>query len=120
MRTTPGIDDPMLRDLKRLQQRAGKSLVRLVSDLLAQSLAARRGRPAARSFHWVGQSMGPRIDLRDKDALRDALDDPMRCASASTSASCSTRPIEAVRSTRAQPASCNPVRPTGRCSAWHG
>jgi hypothetical protein len=48
MRTTLDIDDPILRDLKRLQQREGKSLGRLVSDLLAQSLAAQRlGRPVA-------------------------------------------------------------------------
>ncbi len=79
MRTTLDIDDPILRDLKRLQQREGKSLGRLVSDLLAQSLAAQRSQPpVARSFRWVSQSMGPRIDLRDKDALHDALDEPMR------------------------------------------
>lgn len=79
MRTTLDIDDPILRDLKRLQQREGKSLGRLVSDLLAQSLAAQRSQQsAARSFLWVSQAMGPRIDLRDKEALRDALDEPMR------------------------------------------
>jgi hypothetical protein len=79
MRTTLDIDDPILRDLKRLQQREGKSLGRLVSDLLAQSLAAQRSQqPVARSFRWVSQPMGPRIDLRDKEALRDALDEPMR------------------------------------------
>jgi hypothetical protein len=79
MRTTIDIDDPILRDLKRLQQREGKSLGRLVSDLLAQALAAQRSRqPAAPPLHWVSQAMGPRIDLRDKDALRDALDEPMR------------------------------------------
>ena len=79
MRTTLDIDDPILRDLKRLQQREGKSLGRLVSDLLAQSLAAQRGgRPAPAPFQWTSQAMGARIDLRDKDALHDALDEPMR------------------------------------------
>ncbi|KAB2867691.1 MAG: antitoxin, partial [Burkholderiaceae bacterium] len=38
MRTTIDIDDPILKDLKRLQRREGKSLGRLVSDLLAQAL----------------------------------------------------------------------------------
>ena len=77
MRTTIDIDDPILRDLKRLQQREGKSLGRLVSDLLAQSLALHRaGPPASRPFHWASQPMGARVDLRDKDALLDALDSP--------------------------------------------
>ncbi|HYN60681.1 MAG TPA: hypothetical protein VET87_14180 [Rubrivivax sp.] len=76
MRTTIDIDDPILRDLKRLQKREGKSLGRLVSDLLAQSLAAQRAeQPAPRPFRWASQSMGPRIDLRDKDALLDVQDE---------------------------------------------
>lgn len=79
MRTTIDIDDPILRDLKRLQQREGKSLGRLVSDLLAQSLAAQRGRsPAPPPFRWTSQAMQPRVDLGDKDALLDALDEPAR------------------------------------------
>ena len=77
MRTTIDIDDPILRDLKRLQQREGKSLGRLVSDLLAQSLALHRAGPAAsKPFQWASQPMGARIDLRDKDALLDTLDLP--------------------------------------------
>jgi hypothetical protein len=75
-RTTVDIDQPILRDLKRLQKREGKSLGRLVSDLLAEALArhgeASRGRPA--SFRWVSRPMGARIDLSDKDALHAALD----------------------------------------------
>jgi hypothetical protein len=77
MRTTLDIDDPILRDLKLLQQREGQSLGRLVSDLLAQSLARQRAaQPAPNPFRWASQAMGPRIDLRDKDALLDALDAP--------------------------------------------
>jgi len=38
MRTTIDIDDPILKEVKRLQAQQGKSLGRLVSDLLAQSL----------------------------------------------------------------------------------
>jgi hypothetical protein len=79
MRTTIDIDDPILRDLKRLQQREGKSLGRLVSDLLAQSLVARRERePASKPFQWASRAMGPRIDLLDKDVVLDALDEPAR------------------------------------------
>ena len=76
MRTTLDIDDPILRDLKQLQQREGKSLGRLVSDLLAASLAARREAPKVRpAFHWAHQAMAARVDLRDKDAVIDAMDE---------------------------------------------
>ena len=79
MRTTIDIDDPILKDLKRLQRREGKSLGRLVSDLLAQSLAAsRRAQPAAPAFHWSARAMGARVDLGDKQALQDAQDEPAR------------------------------------------
>ena len=75
MRTTIDIDDPILSDLKRLQQREGKSLGRLVSDLLAQSLAARRqGAPAPAAFQWISRPMNARVDLADKDAVMDAMD----------------------------------------------
>ena len=76
MRTTIDIDDPILLDLKRLQQREGKSLGRLVSDLLAQSLATPRGEgAAAQPFAWISRPMGARVDLTDKHALLDAMDD---------------------------------------------
>jgi hypothetical protein len=78
MRTTIDIDDLILRDLKRLQKREGKSLGRLVSDLLAQSLASRRNaEPAAPSLQWISRPMVARIDLRDKHALLDEMDQPL-------------------------------------------
>jgi hypothetical protein len=76
MRTTLDIDDPILKDLKRLQRREGKSLGRLVSDLLAQALAAgRRNAPPPPPFRWIAKPMQARVDLADKHALLDALDD---------------------------------------------
>lgn len=76
MRTTIDIDDPILRDLKRLQQREGKSLGRLVSDLLAQSLASqRKARTMAPTFAWISRPMAARVDLADKHALLDSMDD---------------------------------------------
>jgi hypothetical protein len=75
MRTTIDIDDPILRDLKALQAREGKSLGRLVSDLLAKALAeSSRGAPA-REFQWLSRPMGARVDLADRDALLDAMDE---------------------------------------------
>ena len=76
MRTTLDIDDPILADLKRLQKREGKSLGRLVSDLLAQSLAApRTSARKAPALKWITQPMGARIDLSDREALLDAMDE---------------------------------------------
>lgn len=79
MRTTIDIDDPILKDLKRLQRREGKSLGRLVSDLLAQALAdTQRKSRSEPEFDWVARPMGARVDLADKHALLDAMDEPLR------------------------------------------
>ncbi len=76
MRTTIDIDDPILRDLKRLQKKEGKSLSRLVSDLLAQALGQvasnARSRPA---FRWISKPMGARVDLSDREAVFAAMED---------------------------------------------
>ena len=75
MRTTLDIAEPVLNDLKRLQQREGKSLGRLASDRLAQALAAQRKRESQReAFVWVTRKMHVRADLADRDALLDSID----------------------------------------------
>jgi hypothetical protein len=76
MRTTIDIDDPILKDLKRLQRSEGKSLGRLVSDLLAVALATqqRGSQPVVRAFKWIARPMHARVDLADKHALFDAVD----------------------------------------------
>lgn len=74
-RTTLNLDAPILRDLRRLQKREGKSLGRLVSDLLAQALQhGRSGQTPGPEFHWHSQPLGPRVDLGDKEAIRALLD----------------------------------------------
>lgn len=79
MRTTIDIDDPILKEIKRLQRREGKPLGRLVSDLLAQSLAQMREAPrGALEFRWIAKPMRARVDLGDKHALLDAMDEPSR------------------------------------------
>ncbi len=75
MRTTIDIDAPILAELKRVQKKEGKSMGKLVSELLAQALRARQTtREKNTSFQWIVRDMGARIDLRDRDALEDALD----------------------------------------------
>ena len=76
MRTTLDIDDPVLRDLKRLQKRERKPMGRLVSDLLAAALGRMRTeKPRATVLRWISRPMGARIDLNDREAVLDAMDE---------------------------------------------
>ena len=79
MRTTVDIDDPVLKDLKKIQQKEGKSLGRLISDLLAQALGERKtAKGPTRHARWISKPMGVRIDLTDRDALYTAMEkEPM-------------------------------------------
>lgn len=75
-RTTLDIDAPILRELKRLRDREGKSLGQIASELLADALARRRqAREPARPFAWTSQPMEARIDLEDRAAIWAALDE---------------------------------------------
>ncbi len=74
-RTTVDIDAPILKDLKHLQKKEGKSLGRLVSDLLAQALSRLRSSRSVRpTFQWVSRPMKAKVDLLDKEAVRAAID----------------------------------------------
>jgi hypothetical protein len=76
MRTTIDLDDDILRALKRRQREERKTLGQLVSELLAQALAAEPGpRPDIR---WATADLQPRIDLDDKDAVWAVLDESSR------------------------------------------
>jgi hypothetical protein len=66
MRTTIDIDDPILQEIKAIQDREGRSLDAIVSELLAEALAGRRSSRAKSSFRWTSQSMKAVIDLADK------------------------------------------------------
>ena len=77
MRTTVDIDDPILKDLKKIQQKEGKSLGRLISDLLAQALGERKSaKVSGRSPQWISKALGARIDLADREALYAAMEEP--------------------------------------------
>lgn len=75
MRTTVDIDTPVLRDLKSLQKQEGKSLGRLISELLAEAIGRRR-KPARKAppFEWNTTKGHLLVDLTDKEALYDILD----------------------------------------------
>lgn len=71
MRTTINIDPTVLAELKRRQRREGKSLGRLVSELLAERLD-RDTPPAPAAFDWVTRPMSAKVDLDDPEAVRRA------------------------------------------------
>ena len=75
MRTTVDIDDPILKDLKKIQQMEGKSLGRLISDLLARALGERKSEKASsKPSRWISKAMGARIDLADREVLYAAME----------------------------------------------
>ena len=75
MRTTVDIDTPVLKDLKKIQQKEGKSLGRIISDLLAQALGERKSAKAPTiPPKWISKRMGARIDLADHEALYAAME----------------------------------------------
>lgn len=75
-RTTLDLDASVLRELKRLKQRANKSLGQLVSELVSAALAGAQAREGAApiEFAWTARAMGALVDLEDKEALRAALE----------------------------------------------
>jgi hypothetical protein len=74
MRTTIDIDGPLLRDLKRLQKKEGKTLTRLVSELLADALQHHSAKRPRRTLKWVARPMRALVDIDDRHALQAALD----------------------------------------------
>jgi hypothetical protein len=74
MRTTLDIHDPILREVKAIHEREGRSIGAIVSELLAEALARRRSSRARPPFRWTSRPMKPQVDLADKDAVYAALD----------------------------------------------
>lgn len=74
MRTTLDIDDPILREIKAIHEKEGRSMGAVVSELLAVALARRRSSAARPAFRWTSRPMRALVDLSDKDAVYAALD----------------------------------------------
>ncbi|MGH3648407.1 MAG: hypothetical protein ACRDTM_14675 [Micromonosporaceae bacterium] len=75
MRTTLDLDPVVLRQLKELQRREGKTLGQLASELLTRALAEQSHTPPVVDLAWPVQSMGARFDIGDKEALYRVLDE---------------------------------------------
>ena len=71
-RTTIDIDPTVLAELKRRQRREGKTLGRLVTELLVRGLDG-DPLPAPKPFLWISAPMSARVDLDDPEAVRRAL-----------------------------------------------
>ncbi len=75
MRTTVDIDDLILKEVRSLGREEGKSLGRVISDLLADGLRAHRdSRKEPQVLHWIARPMAARLDVMDKDAVYSALE----------------------------------------------
>ena len=74
MRTTVDIDDPILREVKAIHEKEGRSMGAVVSELLADALARRRAPRGRAAFRWTSRPMNALVDLSDKEAVFAALD----------------------------------------------
>lgn len=74
-RTTIDIDPTVLRALKARQRREGKTLGRLVSELLSTAMQTDGDGPRPTApLAWSSRPMRALVDLDDPEALRRALD----------------------------------------------
>jgi len=73
-RTTLDIDATILREIKALQKKEGRSMGKIVSRLLAEALTRRKKGVEPPRLKWVSRPMHALVDLSDKDAIQAVLD----------------------------------------------
>jgi hypothetical protein len=74
MRTTIDIEDTILREVKAIQKREGRSMGAVISELLADALARRRPSRPRPPFRWRSRPMKSLVDLTDKEAVDASMD----------------------------------------------
>jgi hypothetical protein len=74
VRTTLDIDDPILKEIKAIHEKEGRSMGSVVSQLLAEALARRRPSRVRPPFRWTSRPMKSLVDLADKETVYAALD----------------------------------------------
>jgi hypothetical protein len=74
MRTTLDISDPILKEIKAIHEKEGRSMGSVVSELLADALARRRPSRGRSHFRWTSRPMKSLVDMTDKEAVYAALD----------------------------------------------
>ncbi len=75
MRVTVDIDEAVLREVKAIHQKEGRSTGAVVSELLADALAQRRTMPEQLTLRWTARPMKALVDLADRAAVHAALGD---------------------------------------------
>ena len=73
-RTTIDIDDPILKEIKAIQKREGRSMGKIVSQLLAEALVEQMNSAKTQRFKWNSRPMRPLVELSDKDEVYRILD----------------------------------------------
>jgi len=78
-RTTLGLDEDLLRQLKKRAAEKGSTLQAVANELLRQSLArpSRGDRFELRLQGWAAEAR-PGVDILDRDALYDLMDERRR------------------------------------------
>jgi hypothetical protein len=75
-RTTLNLDASVLREAKRRARDQGKSLGDVISEIVGSALAQTKQTRSHPELRWRTARMGPaKIDLEDKEAVRQALGD---------------------------------------------
>lgn len=73
-RTTIDIDDPILKEVKAIQKKEGRSMGKIVSQLLAEALVKQKSSVKSPRFKWISRPMRSHVDLADKDEVYRILD----------------------------------------------
>jgi len=73
-RTTIDIDDPILKEVKAIQKREGRSMGKIVSQLLAEALVKQKLSTKSPGLKWISRPMRSLMDLSDKDEVYRILD----------------------------------------------
>ena len=73
-RTTIDIDDPILKEIRAIQKKDGRSMGKIVSQLLAEALIKQKTFAKQPRFNWISRPMGLLLDMADRDEVYRILD----------------------------------------------
>ena len=74
MRITINIARPIFKELKKIQEKEGRTMGELVTGLLAEALQERYADHAVPELDWISRPMRARVDLTDKEAVCATID----------------------------------------------